>query len=233
MEGIKNWFRMWRREEGAKWAVLSWRQRFQYIWDYYRLWILGALCALSLLAYGAAFLRDAGRDNWFCACFANTYGELGEGSAFRDEFARYAGYDLGEKNLVFHARIYCDPTRENYVNEYYRLLIALLDSGTLDVLVMERDRLSALGSAGRLMDLEDSRTRALYDAYRDRLVWCVPRDEAHGREAVAVGIDLAGSRLVGEGRAYPADAALGVSALSPHPDQAEVFLRFLFEEAAP
>ncbi|MBQ9346372.1 MAG: hypothetical protein IJT94_03400 [Oscillibacter sp.] len=233
MAGFVKWLQKWRREEGEKWKSLSWRGRAEYLWDYYRLWIVGALCAVILLAWGIALLRDGGRENWFCACFANTYGELGTGSVFWDDFARYAGYDLTEKNLVFQARIYCDPTREDYGNQYYRLLIALLDSGTLDVLVMERERLCALGSAGRLMDLEDSRTRALYDRYSDRLIWCQPQNESYDKAEVAVGIDLTGSRLVGEGCTYPADAVLGVSALSPHPDQAEIFLQFLFEEAAP
>lgn len=236
MDRLRNrfqlWFRNWRREEAAKWRTLTRRERAEYLWDYYRLWILGGLLAVFLLGYGVSTLRNAGRENWFCACFANTYGEIGTGSVFWENYARYAGYDLNEKNLVFNARVYCDPTRETYGNEYYRLLIALMDSGTLDVLVMERERLSALGSAGRLMDLEDERTRALFERYGDRLVWCVPQDEDYGKASVAVGIDLSGSRLVGEGRAYPSDAVLGVNALAPHPDQAETFLQFLFEEAA-
>ena len=224
--------RAWRTAEAEKWRSLSRRQRAEYLWDYYRLWILGIVSAVLLLGYLISGYRNSLRENWFSACFANTYAELGNGSAFWREYAQYAGYDLHEKNLDFNAQIYCNPVREDYGNQYYRVLIAAMDSGTLDVLVMEPDRLRAVGAAGRLMDLEDPRTADLFRIYADRLVWCEPNDKSYGRETVAVGIDLSGSLLAGVDRAYP-DAALGVNALSPHPEQAAVFLRYLFQEDGP
>ena len=230
---MRHQLRAWWKEERTKWSALSWPQRAGYVWDYYRLWILGAVCAVSLLAYGITHFLYGQRENWFYVCFANTYAEIGSGSAFWSDYARYAGYNLDEKNLVFDARVYCDPTREDYGNQYYQFLIAAMDSGTLDAVVLEQDRLRAMGSAGRLMDLEDDRVHSLMETYGDRLIWCVPQEETYGKTEVPIGIDLSGSALVGEGRAYGEDAALGINALAPHPEQTEVFLRYLFEEAAP
>ena len=220
----------WLSDEYRKLSGLSWRQRTEYVWDYYKLWLTGIFAVIVILCWWIPQLVSANRGNWFCACFANTYAEIGTNSDFWREYARYAGYDLREKNLMFNARIYCDPTRENYGNEYYRLLIAMMDSGTADVIVMERERLQALGSAGRLMDLEDERTADLFDRYENRLVWCEPLNPDYGKTSVAIGIDLTDSLLVGENCAYPEEAVLGLNALSPHPDQAAVFLRYIFEE---
>ena len=222
--------RQWMNGEVAKLRPLSMRQRLEYVWDYYKLWIIGIVTAVLILTAGIRQFVTSNRENWFYACFANTYADIGNGSTFRSDFARYAGYDLSQKNLVFQAQIYCDPTRKDYGNQYYRVLIASMDSGVLDVLVMEPERLTAIGAAGRLMDLEDERTAAIMQKYADRVITCEPFREDYGKERVAIGIDLTGSVLVGEGCAYPDGAALGVNALSEHPEQAEVFLAYVFGE---
>ena len=226
---------VWWDTERTKLRPLTARQRAEYIWMYYRLWIVGILCTVLLVSTGISGFAASRRENWLAVCFANTYAELGNGSAFWKDYAQYAGYDLEEGNLYFNAQIYVDPARQSYGNHYYNLLVSLMDSGTLDAVVMERDRLRTLGSSGRLMDLEDERMETLYRTYGNRLVWCSTDTETEsisstGKTKVAVGIDLRDSLLVGESRAYPENAALGINALAPHPEQVEVFLQYLFGE---
>ena len=168
-------------------------------------------------------------DNWFFACFANTQADLGDGSTFWTDFANYAGYDLNEKNLVFNAQCYCDPLGRTSGNVYYQMLIAYMDSGDLDVLIMEKDRLQVIGTSGRLLDLEDERIRNVFAKYHDRLVYCEPQD--YEKDLVPVGIDLSGSILTEKYQAYTEDVALGVNALAPHPEQIEIFLSYLFEQS--
>lgn len=227
---IRRWWRAWYEGEAGKLRPLSWRQRAAYVRDYYWLWILGIVCALVLGILGIRMLIVGERDPWFHACFANTYADLGDGSDFQEGFARYAR-EAGQdpQDLLFDAQLWCDPTREDYGNQYYRLLIAMLDSGSLDVVVMERERLRALGAGGRLMDLEDERMAEVLDRWGDRLIWCEPLDGSYGKEQVAVGIDLSGTALAG--RLYP-DAALGTNALAPHPDRTALFLGYVFSEEA-
>lgn len=106
-----------------------------------------------------------------------------------------------------------------------------LDSATLDVLVMPADDLAAVGQSGRLMDLRDERTAAIFEAYQDRLLWVVPNAQSdYGDAPVPVGIDLSGTPLVGTDAPYGESAVLGVNSLAPHPEQAAVFLSYLFEE---
>lgn len=226
-------FQQWYSEEREKLQGLSPGDRASYIWDYYKLWIIGVLAVVILAAAAAVHLHNTLGDNWFYACFANTYGDIGSDSSFCRDFARYAGYDLGEKNLQFNAQCYCKPSESTYGNSYYEALIAYMDSGTLDVLIMEEADLLAIGSSGRLLDLEDARVSGLLERYGDRLVYCEPFREDYGKELVPVGIDLSGTSLVGEYRAYPEGCVLGISAMAPHLDQVGVFLRYLFEEAEP
>ena len=56
-------------------------------------------------------------------------------------------------------------------------------------------------------------------------------EEDYGKEYVPIGIDLSGTILTGAGEAYVEGAVLGINALAPHPEQAEIFLSYLFESA--
>lgn len=222
----------WARAERAKLRGMSLRGKLSYIVTYY--WVQLALIVF-LLAFGLYLHSQMSvqlAENHFAACFANTIAELGPDSDFGRGFARYAGYDLKQKNLVLMDECWCHPGEASaFNNTYYNLLVTYLDSGTLDVLVMPEADLAAVGQSGRLMDLRDERTAALFDAWQDRLIWVVPNAQSdYGDAPVPVGIDLSGTPLVGENAPYGESAVLGVSALAPRPEQAEVFLKYLFEE---
>lgn len=222
----------WARAERAKLRGMSLRGKLSYIVTYY--WVQLALIAFAL-AFGLYLHSQMSvqlAENHFAACFGNTTAELGPDSEFGRGFAQYAGYDLKQKNLVLLDECWCHPGETSaFNNTYYNLLVTYLDSGTLDVLVMPAEDLAAVGQSGRLMDLRDERTAALFDAWQDRLVYVTPNAQSdYGHEPVPVGIDLSGTPLVGENAPYGESAVLGVSALAPHPEQAERFLRYLFEE---
>lgn len=227
-ERVKAWFSRERR----KLTSGTLQEAGWYIWTYYRYWIAGIVAVLGVLIFLAVRAVTVPGENWFFACFPNTYADLGRGSDFYEDFAEYAGYDLKEKNLEFNASIYCKPSGRTFGNAYYETLISYLDSGALDVLVMEREDIEALGRVGRLLDLEDARLNGLAERWADRLVWVEPSEEIeYEKSPVAVGIDLSGSCLVGEYRAYPEGALLGVGAGAEHLDQVEVFLNYIFAEA--
>lgn len=228
MKQRKKWF----EGEREKIGTLPLKAKAEYIWNYYKIWIIAAAALLLFAVYIGRTVRGAIGDNWFYACFANTSADVGSDSAFCRDFADYAGYDLRQKNLVFNAQMYCRPSKGKYNDVYYQNLVAFLDGGVLDVLIMEKPEIQTLGAGGRLLDLEDERVRAVYEKYKDRLVFCEPyRAEEYGKSRVAVGIDLAGSVLVGDHRAYPDGCVLAISSQAPHMDQIECFLAYLFGEA--
>ena len=220
MEG----FHTWLAQEREKLAAMSWRERGAYLWDYYKLYFI-VLAVLVLVGGTTVFhLATTPAENWFFAAMVNTTTDLGQGSSFYQDYADYAGYDLKEKNLLIEDSIYCQPSGRTMGSTYYELLVSYLDGGVLDVAVMGREDLIALGETGRLMDLADERTQALLEAYPDRLVYCTSQEG----EQVPVGLDLSDTALGAQ--AYGGDCVLGVSANPPHPDQVAVFLSYLLEE---
>lgn len=220
----------WAKAEHAKLRRMSLRGKLSYIVTYYwvQLGLIVLVLALGLYLHSQMSVQLA--ENHFAACFANTTAELGPDSEFGQGFARYAGYDLKQKNLVLMDECWCKPGEASaFNNTYYNLLVTYLDSATLDVLVMPADDLAAVGQSGRLMDLRDERTAAIFEAYQDRLLWVVPNAQSdYGDAPVPVGIDLSGTPLVGTDAPYGESAVLGVNSLAPHPEQAAVFLSYLF-----
>lgn len=220
----------WAKAEHAKLRRMSLRGKLSYIVTYYwvQLGLIVLVLALGLYLHIQMSVQLA--ENHFAACFANTTAELGPDSEFGQGFARYAGYDLKQKNLVLMDECWCKPGEASaFNNTYYNLLVTYLDSATLDVLVMPADDLAAVGQSGRLMDLRDERTAAIFEAYQDRLLWVVPNAQSdYGDAPVPVGIDLSGTPLVGTDAPYGESAVLGVNSLAPHPEQAAVFLSYLF-----
>lgn len=225
-----NQIREWWTTEKEKLHGRSREERLEYLWRYYKLWIIAAVCIVLFLPSGIYHYMTTNAEDWFFSCFVNTNAKVGEGSDFYEGFAEYAGYDLSEKNLTFSDRCFVNPDRKLAGNQYYQLLITYLDSGVLDTLVIEPDYLQTIGASGRLMDLRDERTAALFEKYHDRLIYCVPLEEKNGTEPIPVGIDLTGSVLTEQENAYPMGAALGVSARVPHPEELEKFLSYLFGE---
>ena len=222
-------WKQWFGRERRKVSEMSLRDLGWYVWTYYRIWIAGIVAALGVIIFLVVRLATVPGENYFFACFPNTYANLGKGSAFYEEFAEYAGYDLKEKNLEFNASIYCKPSA-GAGSSYYRSLISFLDSGALDVLVMEQEDIETIGEVGRLLDLEDERMGDFAERWAGRLVYVKPTVE-YKKDWVPVGIDIAGSILVDEYNAYPDGAVLGVSAQAGHLDQVEVFLDYIFAEA--
>lgn len=224
-----NRMQQWWKTESEKLRGRSWKERTEYLWRYYKLWIIAILCAMLFLPTGIYHYATTNAEDWFFACFANTNVKLGAGSDFYEGFAEYAGYDLSEKNLTVSDQCFVNPKRKLAGNQYYQLLVTYLDSGILDTLVMEPEYLQMIGASGRLMDLRDQRTQSIFEQYHDRIIYCVPVEEKNGTEPIPIGIDLTGSILTDREQAYPLGAALGVSANVPHPEEIEIFLSYLFD----
>ncbi|MCD7881758.1 MAG: hypothetical protein LUG47_08910 [Clostridiales bacterium] len=215
------------RAEWSKLRALPPKERPGYLWMYYKLWIIAIVAVAGFAVTMTWHAVTTPSETWFFACFANVTEDLGEGSDLYNGFADYAGYDLTQGQLLFEDEIYCNPASASTTGSaYYEMLIAYLDGGTLDVLVMNTDDLLTVGESGRLMSLSDERVSNLLETYSDRILTVEADLEGDGTlTEVPVGIDLSGSLL---SEYYGGDCALGISANAPHMDQIALFLRYLF-----
>lgn len=218
----------WYRDEREKLKDYGWQDRLRYIWQYYRLWIIGIGFVAGFLVYAVWNYVTVPGDIHFYGIFSNTYAQLGKGTAFYDGFVEAAGYDLSTGVVEIDSANYCKPSGRAVGNVYYEKLISMLDGGVDDVWVAPEEDVIAVGEGGRLLDLSGEAAAPLRERYADRFVYCTPLDAAYSDRPVPVGIDLSGTWLVGEYRAYPDGAVLGVNAATKRLDQVLVFLDYLF-----
>ena len=229
MDSLKSWFS---REKEKIHNLETFRKKAEYIWQYYYLWIIGIAFAVFMIGYIAYHYTTALKENWFFITFTNTYADVGDDSDLWKGYVEYTGYDTTVKNVEFNNLSYFDYASGKAAgNEYYEMFVAHVEAGTLDAVTMEKESLEALGSTGRLMDLNDERCSSIMEKYGDRLVWCEPDDEDDGSDRVPVGIDISDSSLMTEYEIYPDSCVLGIGSYAQHIDAVEEFLDYIFEEA--
>ena len=218
----------WYRDEREKLRGYGLRARLKYIWQYYRLWIIGIAFAVGFVGYAVWNYVTVPGDIHFYGILSNTYAQLGKGSDFYNGFVEAAGYDLKTGVVEIDCANYCKPSGRVIGNNYYEKLISMLDGGVDDVWIAGAEDVIAIGEAGRLMDLNGDVMASIREKYADRFIYCTPLDESYSDQPVPIGIDLAGTALTGEYSAYPEGAALAVNASTQRPEQVLVFLDYLF-----
>ena len=202
-------------------------EKLQYIWDYYKLWIIGIVAFIVAGIYALVSLNTAHSEYWYYMILANTMENVGTGSPLWKGFEEYAGYDLNEKNMVFNNQIYFDFTMKTTDNTYFNSFIVFAEAGTLDAITMESDSLVALGQTGRLMDLNSEEAASLREKYADRFLYYDTEDEDGNPLSYPVGIDISDSILMTDYQIYGKSCALGLGYLSAHVEETEKFLEYI------
>lgn len=225
-----SWLKEYLKGEKAKVAALEGRRRrTEYIWQYYKLWIIGFAALIGFLTFVVVHRLTTPTDSWFYATFVNTGAELSEGSEFYEDFVDYAGFDTKEKLVIFNNNCFFDPFSAAY-NEYQTYFTAYVEAGTMDVATMSPVDLEEEGRSGRFLDLSSEQANGLAERYADRLIYSIPFNEENGTDPIPVGIDISDSILVTKYHAYNEGCALAVSKNVPHMDAVETFLDYLYEE---
>ena len=146
----------------------SFKEKAQYIWEYYHLWIIGIGAALFFVVWLIWHYTTAIGENWIYVAFPNAMTEMGNRSPFWEAYVEASGYDIREKNVEFNSSLYFDPTvLSGTANNYYQAFVAMTEAGTLDAVTLTCPQLEALGQSGRLLDLMIKVKFALRTGERD------------------------------------------------------------------
>lgn len=228
MERMKNWY----AAEKIKLAeITDRRKKAEYIWQYYKLWIIGIVCAVWFLVFAVVQFTTAVTDYWIFVVFANTYADVGMDSQLWQGYIDYTGCDLKEKNVAFDNAAYFDYGLDHgFGNHYYEAFVTYTDGGVLDAVTMKADSLEALGSSGRLLDLSREECTSIREKYGDKFIYSLPNDTEYSTEPVPVGIDISDSILMTKYHIYTDSCAIGIGAQSGRIQAVEQFLDYLYME---
>ena len=106
--------KIWYYTELKKLYALSGRVKIEYIWNYYKLWIIGVVSCLFLTVFLIVRISTNIEAHWLYGMFANTMADAGTDSALWEDFTDYAQLDLTEKKVEFNAEVYFDYLKNLY-----------------------------------------------------------------------------------------------------------------------
>jgi hypothetical protein len=203
------------------------KDKIGYIWDYYKLRIIGVVVIVGLAVYLVSIFTRPRADIAFEAAFVNCYDNVSDNSDFALGFEEYLkGCDAGseiEGKIVYDNNLFFNLSKSSdFNNSYYQKLVAYLEAGTYDVVICDYDNLVGVGQGGRLLDLRDERIKAVFDMYSDRAVY-IETDEG----SIPIGIDISDSPVIGEMNSYANGCYIAFSANTSNLEMDRFFTEYL------
>lgn len=205
----------------------SMRKKIGYIWDYYKLWIIGAVALVGLIVYFTVVFVTREDKPVLDVVLVNNYDDVSDDSKLAQGFVSYVGEENLPGKVAFDNNAFFNlANNSDYKNSYYMKVLAYLEADTAQVVMCQYDNLIGLAKSGRLADLSDEKISDICDKYKDRIVY-YENDEG---VKVPVGIDVSdGYKAAGLTEYTDGKAYVGLSAYAESYEYAEKFVDYMVE----
>ncbi len=233
-------------EEPVKFADLDGKKKLEFIWDYYKWWIIGGIAAIIVLTTFIRDYRENSKPTYLYVEMINTYFGYDNTNTVYNDFVEEAGIDLDSEHLVIgtEATLSADNFDTTMLG-FQQRLVANYSSGDLDIVIAPKDIIEGPANWDNYADLDKVLPRDLIDELKDReyefYVFDPSADEVEDVEGEDVTPYVAGIYLdncsylnnQGEHGAYPVAETedqrpiLTITANTQRLDHAIEFVRFL------
>ncbi len=233
-------------EEPVKFKDLDRKKKAEFIWDYYKFWIIGGLIAIVLLCTFISDYRENSKPTYLYVEMLNSNFGFDNTNTLYDDFVREEGIDLSKEHLTIgtEASLSVDNFDTTMI-AFQQRLVANYASGDLDVVIGPKEIIEGPANWDCYANFDQIVPKDLMDELRDReydfYVFDPSKDEIEESEGEDVSPYIAGIYLdncsylndQGEYGAYPVAQSegerpvLAISANSKRIDHAIEFVRFL------
>lgn len=219
-------------EEAAKLKEMSFKDKFWYIWEYYKFPIIGVIIAVFLVgSIGSAMYNNRFDTALSCAVLNSRYDSdaLTVDQYFNEGFRAFIGLDENTKIDVDYSM---SPTfDESAMNEYsyaeLAKLTAMISSKGLDVMIGRPDVIDHYGEMDGFLNLEEALPPDLYEQVKDYLY---PVTNAETSQESFCGLRLEDTSFGEKTGLILDNPVLTVMSNSPHTDTAIQLIRYIFEQ---
>ena len=219
-------------EEAAKLKEMSFKDKFWYIWEYYKFPIIGVIIAVFLVgSIGSAMYNNRFDTALSCAVLNSRYDSdaLTVDQYFNEGFRAFIGLDENTKIDVDSSM---SPTfDESAMNEYsyaeLAKLTAMISSKGLDVMIGRPDVIDHYGEMDGFLNLEEALPPDLYEQVKDYLY---PVTNAETGQESFCGLRLEDTSFGEKTGLILDNPVLTVMSNSPHTDTAIQLIRYIFEQ---
>ena len=213
------------------WHNLSSKQKWQYLWDYFRFHILVViLCVGLLVQFSVSVLTDT--DPLMNVVMANSPQHIEDGTDDFSDFLSSYGYDSYKGAVVCHTGVYfysddwigqsSSFAKENYQSQ--QLLYALIWSEDYDIVLGPEEIFSEIGNQDGFADLSKILPHDLLEQYTSNLVYT----DIPGETPYPYAIHLTGNVWL-EDTGYYDDCYFGILWNSPHTEISISFAEYLLD----
>lgn len=212
--------------EKEKLQAMSWRDRFWYIWEYYKFHIIGAVVAVVLVAsIGTAFYHNS-FDTVLHCIYLNSRAETEVNSApLEQDFAAYLG--LGKKELITSeiSFISFDENATDYSYASMAKITALVAAHDLDIIIGDQAAIDHYASLNGFANLSEDLSDDVLALVKDRLYSAPDGDGVKYPCAV----DLSSTAFAAASNLAQDPPLLAIISNSENKDTVEQLIRYLFQ----
>ena len=217
-------------EEGHKLKNMSAKDKFWYIWEYYKIPIIIVIVAVALISsIGSAVYNN--RFETALSCVILNSSPAGEADSVDDYFNQgFRQFINLKEDVKIDVDYSMSPTfDESSMNEftYAQLakITAMISSKGLDVMIGKPDTMDHFGEMGGFVDLKELLPADLYDKMKENLYFITNQETG---EKIACGLLIGGTDFSGKTGLIIDDPVLAVMSNSTHTDTALELIRYVF-----
>lgn len=235
------------KDQREKFSELSSKEKIEYIYDYYKWWIVGPIALIIVLCMLIRTVIDNKRPTYLDVEMINSYFAVDETNTVEEDFVKEYNVDLETYHLYIGTSIsLSEEAFDTTMIANQQRLVGLYSAGQLDVIIGPVETMEGAANCNAYADLTNIIPQDLMDELVDReyefYYFDPSKDEIddYGEvvEPYFAGIYLDNCSYLnnnGQYGAYPVATEeknrpiFTMAANAPHPDHAMEFLRFLID----
>lgn len=180
------------REELKKLSDLSWKERLEYIWDYYKPLMAAVIAVIILISVGTTIYRNMQIETLLNVIFVNSSNILGDSESMNADFVECIGGLKKNQEIVMDTSFSIADDGSQYSMASQTKMTALASVGSIDIMVMDEDVFEHYYEAGNFADLSEILSAEQLEEWADLLIERKPSEESNDteKETVTAAIDL-------------------------------------------
>lgn len=211
--------------ELEKLKAMTWPDRIWYIWEYYKIHMLGVLIAAFILsAIGTSLYEKSFETALYCLIFNSRSETEVDFAPLQEGFAQYLG--LTKKQRINMESLYVSFGEDTSELAFANMakVSALVQAKELDIMLADEETIRYFAAMSGYADLEESLSPELLELVRDRLYYAPGED---GTER-AYAIDLSGTAFAEDSHLAQTPPLLGILSSSVRKENTDALLRYIF-----
>lgn len=206
---------------------MTWKQKVNYLWTYYKFWILGGLLSITLILWALVYSTGIHKDTYMQITLVNADAVNVQNSKLFDVFEEnYCDTEYEELEVEAMLKINSDDGSQ-LSGTSYQVLSGKFLVGEIDLFISDINTFIYLSSNHCFVNLEEILSKDEIEKYQKYFVY---QTDEETKEQYPSGISLRESFKFQKENFYQVEAVVGIGSIASNKENALQFLNYLFDE---